>query len=261
VKGNLQNLIELQEADLRLEELAVQKRRIPEMIEAARRPLQAAQSERDTLKKECELALHDRKAREQDLAVHEQAISKLEDRAVKGEIKTNKEYQAHRFEIELARKKKGEIEDQLLQLMDLVDTKKKDLARTEEAVKASEQRFETEKSTLEGSVGALEEKFVELTRRRKELASGVEASLLRTYEKLRVTRKGQALAGVTKDGNCMACRLQIEPQVVSDVKRSNAILTCSYCHRILYWLGEPAPPASEPGAAIPIELPQAAENS
>jgi len=227
------------------------------MIEAAGRPLQVAQADRDSLKKDFDLALHDRKSREQDLAVQEQAISKLEDRAVKGEIKTNKEFQAHRFEIELAKKKKGEIEDQLLLLMEQVDTKKKELARVEEAVKTSEQRFNAEKTTLEGSVGALEAELAEVTRKRKEMAAGVEPSLLRTYEKLRVTRKGQALAGVTKEGNCRACRLQIEPQVVSDVKRANTVLTCSYCHRILYWAGDPVP--ERPPEQIPVE--QAADSS
>ena len=257
MKGKLQDLIDLQETDLRLEELALRKRRLPEMIEAAGRPLQVAQADRDSLKKDFDLALHDRKSREQDLAVQEQAISKLEDRAVKGEIKTNKEFQAHRFEIELAKKKKGEIEDQLLLLMEQVDTKKKELARVEEAVKTSEQRFNAEKTTLEGSVGALEAELAEVTRKRKEMAAGVEPSLLRTYEKLRVTRKGQALAGVTKEGNCRACRLQIEPQVVSDVKRANTVLTCSYCHRILYWAGDPVP--ERPPEQIPVE--QAADSS
>ena len=257
MKGKLQDLIDLQETDLRLEELALRKRRLPEMIEAAGRPLQAAQAERDSLKKDFDVALHDRKSREQDLSAQEQAISKLEDRAVKGEIKTNKEFQAHRFEIELAKKKKGEIEDQLLVLMEQVDTKKKELTRAEEAVKSSEQRFNVEKTTLEGSVGALEAELAEVTRKRKEMAAGVEPSLLRTYDKLRVTRKGQALAGVTKEGNCRACRLQIEPQVVSDVKRANTVLTCSYCHRILYWAGDPVP--ERPPEQVPVE--QAADRA
>ena len=98
----------------------------------------------------------------------------------------------------------------------------------------------------------MEEKLTELTHKRKEIAAAVDPSLLRTYEKLRAKRKGQALAGVTKDGSCMACRLQIEPQVVSDVKRAITINTCSYCQRILYWIGEPAPAAAESAGASPV---------
>jgi predicted nucleic acid-binding Zn-ribbon protein len=246
VRGDLQNLITLQEVDFRLQDLVAQKQRVPELIEAARRSFQSSQAHRDSLTKDFDRAVKERKAREQELTAQEQAIGKMEDRAVKGEIKTNKEYHAHLFEIDLAKKKKGEIEEALLLLMDEVDLKKKLLAQAEEAVKAGERKFETEKASLEGSIGRLEAEFMELTQKRKDISAAVEPLLLKKYEKLRGNKKGQALAGVNKEASCMACRLQIEPQVVSDVKRADAILTCSYCHRILYWAGEPPQPVAEP---------------
>jgi len=239
VKEDLQRLMSLQEVDGRLEELADRKKRIPELVAAAQRPLHAAQALHEVTKKDLDTSTKQRKALEDELAVQEQAISKLQDRAIKGAIKTNKEFQAHKFEIDLAKKKKGEIEEQLLMLMDQVDVKKKELAQADAAMKEAERKFAVEKTSLEGSVGAIEQELVEQTQRRKDMAAAVEKSLLRTYEKLRVSRKGQALAGVTKEGSCMACRLQIQPQVVSDVKRGMSVLTCIYCQRILYWAGEP----------------------
>jgi hypothetical protein len=246
LKEQLERLIALQEADLRLEELAERKRRIPEMVEAARQPLQAAQTLRDTAKQTFEKAGKDRKACEQALAEQEQAISKLQDRTTKGEIKTNREYQAHLLEIELAKKKRGEIEEQLLILMDEVDAKKKESAQAEAAAKEAERRFEAEKASLEGSVGALEGELAGLSQKRAALTAAIEPSLLKRYEKLRATRKGQALAGVNKDGSCRACRLQVQPQVVAEVKRASSILACSYCHRILYWAGGPVQVVSQP---------------
>ncbi len=261
VKEDLQRLIALQEIDLRLQELAERKRRIPEMVEAARRPLQSAQAGRDTLKQEFETAAKDRKACEQDLAAQEQAIAKLQDRAVKGEIKTNKEYQAHLFEVELAKKKKGEIEERLLLLMDLVDGKKKDLTQAERAVQETEQRFAAEKSALEGSVGALDEELAALKGKREIVVAALDPSLMRTYEKLRATRKGRALAGVTKEGTCLACRLHVQPQVVAEVKRASAIRTCPSCHRILYWAGEPVQIVPEPEPRAEVEPEEAAETT
>ncbi len=261
VKDDLQRLIALQEIDLRLEESAERKRRIPEMIEAARGPLQSAQANRDTLKQEFDAATKERKACEQDLVAQEQTISKLADRAVKGEIKTNKEYQAHLFEVELAKKKKGDIEERLLILMDQVDGKKKDLAQAEGAVKEAEKRFASEKAALEGSVGGLEEELVRLNRDREVLVTAVEPSLIRTYEKLRVSRKGQALAGVNKEGSCLACRLQIQPQMVAEVKRATSILTCAFCHRILYWAGDPVQVVPESGQHVDVEAEEAAETT
>ena len=260
MKEQLQGLIALQEIDLRFEEAAERKRRLPEMIEASRQPLQAAQVLRDGVKQQFEATTKERKACEQDLALQEQAIAKLQDRAVKGEIKTNKEYQAHLFEVELAKKKKGEIEERLLLLMDEVDAKKKEATQAETAVKEAERRFTEEKTALESSVSALEEELAELSRRRESVVVAVEASLLRTYEKLKATRKGQALAGVNKEGSCMACRLQVQPQVVAEVKRATAILTCSYCNRILYWVGEPVQIVSAPERPA-VEVEEAAETT
>ena len=261
MREQLQRLIELQDIDFRLEESAQRRRRIPELVEAARHPLQAAHTIRDTIKQEFEAAVKERKGCEQDLATQEQVIGKLQDRALKGEIKTNKEYQAHLFEVELAKKKEDEIEERLLLLMDLVDAKRKELAQAEATVKEAEQNFATEQAALEGSVGALEEELATLSRQREAVVSAVEPSLSRTYEKLRASRKGQALAGVNKDGSCMACRLQVQPQIVAEVKRASTILTCSYCHRILYWAGDPVPTVPEPERHAEIAEEETAETT
>jgi predicted nucleic acid-binding Zn-ribbon protein len=261
VKDQIQHLIALQEIDSRFEESAERKRKLPELVEAARQPFQSAQTRRDALKQEFDGATKDRKTCEQDLAVQEQAIAKLQDRAVKGEIKTNKEYQAHLFEIELAKKKKGEIEERLLLLMEKVDALKKEVAQAETAAKDAERRFNDEKAALEGSVGALEAELVELRQRRQALVAALEPSLFRTYERLRATRKGQALAGLNKDGSCLACRLQVEPQVVAEVKRGTAILTCSNCQRILYWAGEPVQFVATTEPADAVEAQEAAETT
>ena len=262
MKEQLERLIALQEADLRLAESAERKRRIPEMVEAARQPLQAAQTLRDTVKQASETTGKERKACEQALAEQEQAISKLQDRTTKGEIKTNREYQAHLLEIEIAKKKRGEIEEQLLILMDAVDAKKKEAAQAEAAVKEAERKFADEKAALEGSVGALDDELAGLRQQREVLLTEIDPSLLRTYEKLKISKKGQALAGINKDGSCMACRLQVQPQVVAEVKRANAIQTCFECHRILYWAGDPVQivPIPEKPAEV-LEVEEAAETT
>ncbi len=262
MKDQLARLIALQEADLRLEELAERKRRIPEMVEAVRQPLQAAQALRDTTKQTSETTGKERKSCEQALAEQEQAISKLQERTTKGEIKTNREYQAHLVEIELAKKKKGEIEEQLLILMDQVDTKKKEMAQTEAALKEAEKRFAAEKASLEGSVGALDEELTALKQKRETMVAAIDPALLRTYEKLRASKKGHALAGVNKDGSCMACRLQVQPQVVAEVKRGISILTCSNCQRILYWTGEPVQIVPQPERKVEeIQVEETAETT
>jgi uncharacterized protein len=42
-----------------------------------------------------------------------------------------------------------------------------------------------------------------------------------------------------RDGMCAGCRLQIPPQLIAQVKRSDDLQICPYCRRMLYWEGEP----------------------
>ena len=81
--------------------------------------------------------------------------------------------------------------------------------------------------------------LAELEVKQKHLSGQVEQSLLARYNKLKTTRKEQALA-LIKDGICVGCRLQLPPQLVSQVKRGEDVHTCPYCYRMLYWEGDPA---------------------
>ncbi|MCI0664878.1 MAG: C4-type zinc ribbon domain-containing protein [Acidobacteria bacterium] len=58
-----------------------------------------------------------------------------------------------------------------------------------------------------------------------------------TYERLSKTRSGLALAEA-RDWSCLACRMTIRPQVFSDIRRGETIITCESCGRILYFKSE-----------------------
>src|SRR6266487_2495409 len=59
-----------------------------------------------------EIFIKERRSHEQDLEAHEAHTEKMKSRL--SELKSNKEYQAHLFEIEVANKKKGDIEEKIL---------------------------------------------------------------------------------------------------------------------------------------------------
>ena len=65
----------------------------------------------------------------------------------------------------------------------------------------------------------------------------VEKALLDRYNQVKALRKDHPLAAV-RDGICLGCRLQIPPQLIAQVKRSDDLQVCPYCRRMLYWEGE-----------------------
>jgi predicted nucleic acid-binding Zn-ribbon protein len=83
----------------------------------------------------------------------------------------------------------------------------------------------------------LSAELAELESQQRDRSAKVEPALLARYTKLKASRKDQPLAAI-KGGMCAGCRLQIPPQLIAEVKRSQDLHTCPYCHRMLYWDGD-----------------------
>jgi len=232
----LSPLIELQKLDLRIADLKEQRRKIPERLEENEAPLREAKRVFQEASASVEALIKDRRTHEKDLEAHEDRVGKMKDRAA--QLKTNQEYQAHLFEIELANKKRGDIEEKILLAMEQIEQTQRTIAAAQVQLKESEALFLKEKSTLDGKDQVLAAELAGLEAKQKELSGRVEKVLLARYNKLKATRKDQALA-LIKNGICVGCRLQLPPQLISQVKRGDEVHTCPYCYRMLYWEGEP----------------------
>ncbi|MGH7232853.1 MAG: zinc ribbon domain-containing protein [Nitrospiraceae bacterium] len=231
----LSSLIELQALDLRLLEIKEQDRKIPVLLQAAETPLQEARQHLQQITVSVEALTKERRDRERDLESHEAQVGKLRARLM--ELKTNKEYQAHLFEIEMANKKKGGIEEQILTLMERIDTQQEEANHVTVRAADAERVFAQERLRLEELGAGLRAELSQLDIKHKEVAALIDKNLLSRYTKLKAMRKDLALAPI-RNGICVGCRLQLPPQLVAEVKRSDELQTCTYCHRILYWEGE-----------------------
>lgn len=211
------------------------RRKIPERLHTAEAPLrEAAQTLKDTTTA-VDAAVKERRSHEKDLEAHEAQTEKMKSHAAS--LKTNKEYQAHLFEVELANKKRGEFEEKILVCMEKIDQLQRAAKETQEKVKALEAVFVQGKKLLDEQDRTLAAELAQLEAQHRQASARVEKSLLERYSQIKAARKDQALAAV-REGICAGCRLQIPPQLIADVKRSEDLYVCPYCHRMLYWEGE-----------------------
>jgi predicted nucleic acid-binding Zn-ribbon protein len=231
VNSQLQSLINLQKFDLRIFQIQDQLRKAPELLKAAEAPLQEILTKLQALKNTGESLLKQRRSGERELATQEEQLLKIRNRL--SELKTNKEYQAHLFEIELARKKKDSIEENVLEMMERVEQNEQAVKEVEEQAKEAQKVFEVEKARLETHFANLANELADLEQQQKTLAEMVDKPLLARYNRLKTMRKGYAVAQL-RGGACGGCQLQLPPQLVAEVKRGEELLDCSYCHRILY---------------------------
>ena len=125
----LRPLIELRTIDLRMAEIKDSQRKLPALLETAQAPLNDITKQIADLTAVLDAATKERRSLEKDLEAHESQTEKM--RARLSELKTNKEYQAHLFEIEMANKKKGEIEERILGYMERIDQQQKGIAEAQ----------------------------------------------------------------------------------------------------------------------------------
>jgi len=236
LNAQLQLLIELQQLDARIVSIHDQRQHHPEQLKAAEAPLIEAKQRLRAGRETAEALAKERRDREGELAVQEEYILKIRGRLT--ELKTNKEYQAHLFEIDLAKKKKDGLEEAVLVVLEQIEQNQGAMKEWEVLVQEAEKVLEQETTRLEALAASLEQELSVVTQKHKEVATQLDAALYARYTAIKGKRKGFAVTSV-KAGACSGCRLQLPPQLVAEVKRSNELLSCSYCHRILYWDEQP----------------------
>lgn len=234
MKHNLSPLIALQKLDLRVMEINSQRRKIPERLQTVETPLREAQQLLQQTNAAMEGLVKERRSHEKDLEVHEAHTEKMKSRL--SELKSNKEYQAHLFEIEVANKKKGEFEEKILLCMEKIEQLQQTAKEAQAKVSVVEKDFTQEKLVLDELEKKLSAELADLESQQQAHSAHVEPGLLRRYNGIKAARKDQALAEI-KEGTCSGCRLQLPPQLISEVKRSEDLQTCPYCRRMLYWDG------------------------
>ncbi|NKB81000.1 MAG: hypothetical protein GKS05_03715 [Nitrospirales bacterium] len=242
-------LVELQELDLKIHDTQRQQSIIPQQITAAQTPLLDATRRLEEVGASLVSIAAERRSSEEDLSAHEAHIQKM--RARLSDLKTNKEYQAHLFEIELANKKKDGLEERVLRVMVRDEEAQKEQEQLAQVVKDAAQAYAQEKALLESRVDSLKSELAQQEDQQKHFVALMDKTLYHRYTTLKSARNIVVVASM-QDEACGGCRLQLPPQLGAEVRRSEELQNCPYCQRILY-SEQAIEDAKQTGSILPDE--------
>ena len=225
-------LVEVQGIDSDIAKKVAIMEAIPKKVSSVEQPLREARSLYEKAKQRYEAHVKKKKEKEGLLDEINEKIRKLRGRT--SEIKTNKEYQAHLKEIEAVETQQRGVEEEVLFLMEAVDTAQRELKGDEGKVKIEEERIEAFKKKLEEEVGETEKELDELKLQREQLVKDIEGELYHLYVQLLETKRGLAVVE-TRGEVCQGCYMNIPPQLFVEIKKNEKIIQCPQCNRILYW--------------------------
>lgn len=192
------------------------------------------ESEKDRNKSEQEnLEGLEKKYRDMERALNilEDQKKKIQDKTLS--IKTNKEYQAALQEIETIKDSISRKEDEVIEIIENIESTKKLLKKSEGDLGQKKIEYEEEKKQIEEELKNHLADIETQKEKRDLLIKEIDPNVFADYQRIENVRQGFAVA-LTENEQCLGCSMKIPPQIYNEVVLAEKIITCPYCHRILY---------------------------
>jgi len=148
-------------------------------------------------------------------------------------IKNIKELQALQREIDLMRQANGELEEELIKIMQQMDGIKIQVQAKEAEMAALNEEWQQQQQALATQINGIDRAVTEAASRRQSIAAQITGDLISRYELIFSRRGGTAVVEMS-GGICQGCYMNIPPQLSNEIVRSDKVHLCPSCQRILY---------------------------
>jgi uncharacterized protein len=149
-----------------------------------------------------------------------------------GSLSSAREIQAAEAEIASTARRRGEHEDQLLEVMQVVEDLEGELAGLEAERAQLSTAVEAATAARDAAARTLMVAIAETAVRRDPLVAGLPGALLADYEEA-ARRGGGTGVGVLKDNACSACRITFPMTEIGEFYAGPPLTRCTQCRRLL----------------------------
>jgi len=242
---DIENLLKLQDADKEIRRLREEIAELPKRVEAIEQKLAGTKAQLEKAQASVKADEAARRKHETSIQDLRGRISKYRDQSL--EVKTNDQYKALLHEIQFAEGEIAAAEDKILELMLNTEAREKEVKLAQAELKAETAEIEREKADAHQRTAEDQKQLTEWRAKRDQLRVGIDADLLRHYERVAKFR-GTGIAEAF-DHKCATCQVMLRPQTYNEVRTGQHAVVCDSCQRILYFN-----PAHEMAANNPVAV-------
>ena len=231
-------LMLLQNMDGQIREKTIAREELLAEIETREKGIKENRADGGTLRAEWEKK--DKLRRDKEKELQDEGRKAAEKRMKMAQIKNIKEMQALQREIDLIKQGNSQLEDELISVLEELEAEGNILKEKEEGLKAMEEDWRGKRQEAEAQLAELDQAVTEASKTRGETASQLNEDLIGRYELIFARRGGIAVV-MASGGICQGCHMNIPPQLWNEIIRSDKLILCPSCHRIIYY----QPPVSD----------------
>ena len=227
----LDELLKLQETDLRLRDLELRLKTIPQ-------EMKNMIAKRDAVNAKTAASAANVRRLELDIKAAETENDRLQNENAKllqqsSQVKKQTEYQAMLQAIDNNKKAISDGEEKIIILFDELEEAKKSLALTR---KNGEDEIKIIKSEFDELIAFSKKVEIEIARlknMRPELIKKIQPDILSTYTRLLNGKNAAPPVCAVEDGICSGCHLRVTPQTINDIARDR-MAVCDNCQCFIY---------------------------
>ncbi len=229
----LENLVQLQEIDLRIREQELAQEQYPVAVTGLEEAILKVKASLDNATKKLTKVESEKKTFEGQIETAKAHLEKSQERL--NSIKTNREYDAVHAEIEAQKNLLNNAESKRKNLLDEILKMESNVENSKAEYDRIKNENEPQILELKSKINAIDSNIATITKEREVLLPRISKQYMRTYDLIRKKRKtGRALSHVTTR-TCGICFKVLEPQLINEVKRGIKLILCQNCGSILIW--------------------------
>jgi predicted nucleic acid-binding Zn-ribbon protein len=231
---SLQRLLDLQSEDLTIKRLEERRSSLPEASRLEQVSAQLAELEADSeiARKQLQEVTREHGRLEGEIGIGEQKIQKEEQRLFSGAVSNPKELGALQAEVAMLKRKRGELEDQLLEVMLQKDDATTTMSSLDKERSESAQQAGALKETVAAIILEIDSELADHTTKRADIAATIPPDLLSLYERTRATKGGVGAAALI-DSTCQGCHTRLPSKEAERLRAEKGLQRCDNCGRIL----------------------------
>ena len=229
-------MLAVQEHDLAVDRLVHRRETLPERAELAAVEDEAAAVDAklgDAAGRRDELERRQTRL-EEEVAAVERRITEVDRRLYSGEVSASRELQAMAAEIEALKRRRSDIEDQALSVMEEREPVDAEVSELEAQRLALDERAEGVQAAIARTEAVIDAELAVERETRSELAAALPPDLATQYDRLRARLGGIGAARLVS-GSCTGCHLTLSAIELDRIRRAPAdtVQHCEQCGRIL----------------------------
>jgi uncharacterized protein len=228
----LSDLLDLQDVDLEIDRLIDRRQNLPELAQyrEANAARIAAESERDAVAAELRQAELELDKAEGELEILEGRLNESTTRLYAGGMSA-KETEHKRLEVRSLEGQKEASEERVLELLDRREGLQAKLSEGQQTVAQKRARETGLEEVIKVAWQEIDRDLGRKEAKKAEIIPPIPPDLLATYEQLRKSKQGVAIARL-EQGQCGGCHLTLSPAEQKDAAETDPA-RCVHCRRMI----------------------------